>query len=352
MKPFYLHIGAFKTGTTALQVYFAQNMEKLAQNGINYLNMGRIQSAQNGLITSGNGAFLARTLLPKNHYLHMPKGQQQFLGEMKKCIQTKPKHSPLLSSEFFCDLETPQIQKLKDYVYSLGFELQIIFCVREQTSYLESIYVQHVKRHHLTATPEAFIGDMYQTTSHIDYGHYCNDLAEIVGAGNLHIVLHKKEDLFDRFNEILNVKSANMMRPARALNISLTPAQIVMMLKLNALSPRQNFSDIIVSNEAILQNTKHSSGITLIPDELRAEITAHYAESNAIFFDKWAKGHTHFAAEEKIFHSISDIQNQMSLEDIIATFGGLLVKYEDRLTRIENTLQQLINNAKRPQLKN
>jgi len=53
MRTLYLHIGASKTGTSALQVAFARNAKALRGRGLHY--PGKNQDAMDGKITSGNG---------------------------------------------------------------------------------------------------------------------------------------------------------------------------------------------------------------------------------------------------------------------------------------------------------
>ena len=59
-----IHIGLPKTGSTALQAFFSRNREELLKHSIDYLPMGEFRQGQAGGIASGNGAYVARSMLP------------------------------------------------------------------------------------------------------------------------------------------------------------------------------------------------------------------------------------------------------------------------------------------------
>ena len=54
-KILFLHIGHPKTGTSALQVFLAQNREILLQHNLDYPPIGKYEEAFEGGIAAGNG---------------------------------------------------------------------------------------------------------------------------------------------------------------------------------------------------------------------------------------------------------------------------------------------------------
>ena len=61
-----IHIGLPKTGSTAAQTFFARNREALLSHSIDYLPIGEFHDGEIGRIASGNGAYLARSMLPRS----------------------------------------------------------------------------------------------------------------------------------------------------------------------------------------------------------------------------------------------------------------------------------------------
>ena len=60
-----LHLGAVKTGSSALQAALVKNRDWLKQNGYDYPASGEDEKARNHKISSGNGMILAAGLNPR-----------------------------------------------------------------------------------------------------------------------------------------------------------------------------------------------------------------------------------------------------------------------------------------------
>ena len=100
MKKLYVHAGMPKCGTSALQVFWAQNSDELRRNGIDYLSLGDLSAATAGEITSGNAGPLARSMYPTEH--SAKKGSKKsHIDELIKSILNSPCEQLLISSELF-----------------------------------------------------------------------------------------------------------------------------------------------------------------------------------------------------------------------------------------------------------
>jgi hypothetical protein len=93
MPCLFLHIGLPKTGTSALQVFLASNIEALSRNNIEY-PWARAVVASEQRITSGNGARVAKTAFTAQE------GAEVALQQLNRVLSKGG--SVLLSSEFFC----------------------------------------------------------------------------------------------------------------------------------------------------------------------------------------------------------------------------------------------------------
>ena len=100
MKEVWIHSGLPKNGSSAIQVFLAQNIANLEQEGIDYLEILDISDAKRGHISSGNAALLSRSMLNKEHeafYDDNDNLYNQFLLQ----ISSSKYEKILLSSEFF-----------------------------------------------------------------------------------------------------------------------------------------------------------------------------------------------------------------------------------------------------------
>ena len=88
MKTLYIHAGMPKCGTSALQVFLAQNSDKLRDSDLDYLQLGDLSGAKSGEITSGNAGPLARSMYPPKHPGRID-GNNSFLEELLSAVYAK-----------------------------------------------------------------------------------------------------------------------------------------------------------------------------------------------------------------------------------------------------------------------
>src|SRR5476649_287445 len=104
-----LHIGAQKTGSSAIQVGLARNRDALAKIGCLYPTADNDKTALQGGITSGNGMELAALLSPSQAFAaHFKKLDQ--VADIQNLARTKGIHSILYSSELFMFAQRAALQ--------------------------------------------------------------------------------------------------------------------------------------------------------------------------------------------------------------------------------------------------
>lgn len=175
MKRIFLHCGMPKTGSSALQVQMAQSRASLLSHGYNYLPIGDIKQAEQGQITSGNGAFLARAYLSPEHPANLTARRGELTDEFRREI-ARAECNVILSSEFFSATPRPLLSQLAAELSDLG-EVTFIFFVREQLNALASSYIQQVKRHMLTQYPDEFFARWDGYKSPLMYHSYFTTLS-------------------------------------------------------------------------------------------------------------------------------------------------------------------------------
>jgi hypothetical protein len=140
----YLHCGLAKTGTSAIQMMLAQNVDVLAQHGIVYPEHSSLRAAAKGFITSGNGVPLAKLLgapLPDGIKTEHIRDEINQLRAAEKSI--------LYSSEAMALFRVDALQEFRSMITDMGYELRVITYVRSIIDHALSGYIETIK-HALT----------------------------------------------------------------------------------------------------------------------------------------------------------------------------------------------------------
>lgn len=128
-KELFLHIGFGKTGTTSIQSFLNSERINLIDAGILYPEAGQINSGHHLLASLGEHEILEKTV---NEY-------RKIVDEIK----ASPCQKIIISSENLCFMS----EKYVAQIFSLfsEFQTKIIFYVRPQSELIESTYLEWVK---------------------------------------------------------------------------------------------------------------------------------------------------------------------------------------------------------------
>lgn len=140
-----LHIGMPKTGSTSLQVFFAQNIAKLAAHNIYYPEIFDLSVSKRGSYGQGNGYSLAYALLDDKSTTVCNFPAYGLVDLDQTLAMMEEKSSVLLSTEWFTELSEDALTKLRDVGLKHGFTFTIIGYIRPYISFLNSEYAQGVK---------------------------------------------------------------------------------------------------------------------------------------------------------------------------------------------------------------
>jgi hypothetical protein len=171
-----LHIGAPKTGTSAIQAFLALNRDEFqAATGIHYPQSASDMRALRGKPTAGNGARLAKLLRSRKRDAldNAVAMTEQELGQGENAL--------LLSSEGFWavphDAMAAFMDRLRDAA-SFGF----VFYARPQVKHVESAYLQVLGNRGF----EGGVDDYFdQLKSRFFVGQKLRSLRELAGAENV-----------------------------------------------------------------------------------------------------------------------------------------------------------------------
>lgn len=342
MRTVFLHIGVFKTGSSALQVFFAMNQKQLAAAGVRYPSLSDLDGAKRGLVSSGNAAYLARSLMEPEAPMALPQQKDDQLRKFEQSLNNTKEGNLLLSSEFFSYVPGASFQSLKEIANRNGFRLKVIAFVREQTSYLESLYIQRVKRGGIQQPPEEYIEKLIEDEKHLFYAKFFDDLASVIKRENIGLEVYERKNLYSKMFWQLGLEpNKQFTLPSRRVNISLPLALIPLFLELNKLNPPQSFADQIVSAYSKFNHKKESSGQTLLSPELRTRLVELYKSDNDKLFADWHTGATAFQSVERQHVSLDSAANMLDLADIAKLMGGISIQHEARIIRVEKAIMQL-----------
>ena len=157
MRVLFIHAGPPKTGSTAIQIFFRDNAEALARNGVywpqagtelrGYCHLDLVQAFNSPPETSTALQSLARELNENG----------------------RPGRVLISAEQFAKRLVRPQyLAAVEDYFHDLGYGIHVIAYVRPQPALINSLFAQHVKFWRLMPTIEEFMLQEVQS-GRLDY---------------------------------------------------------------------------------------------------------------------------------------------------------------------------------------
>lgn len=141
IKQVFLHIGARKTGSSAIQVALVRNREALAANGLIYPECENDAAALAHKPTSGNGVLLAGILGPDKTL----RSRRESVAQLRRDLSGTGR-AVLYSSELFEASAGEDVSAFVDIVRSRGADVTVVYYLRNLLSYAVANYSQALKR--------------------------------------------------------------------------------------------------------------------------------------------------------------------------------------------------------------
>jgi hypothetical protein len=348
MKTVFIHIGAHKTGTTAIQYFLSSNREVLKQKGYLYPGDG---IAHHPMV----GDF--RTLKLPEISVNPACETNNYFREIKTAGISRI----ILSSEEFETLDWQQINVLKEFLLP-GYLVKIIFYIRRQDNKIESMYNASIKNPTLRSDLPfpAFFTDLKERIrqnknggSHtpINFGNpdYYSVLLpwkEAFGKENILVRCYEDEQLPEGiFNDFMNITGMGQDNrftiPKSRMNESLSWDLIEIIRICNShFRDDPGFHDFLLQNLTLI-NAGKNKGHLLSPGQ-RRDIISLFEESNA----KVAREYLG-RDDGRLFYSPPPDLNEpwephedLTVERIIPVFTQMLLNldntYNKKITRVRN----------------
>lgn len=242
-KTLWIHAGGSKTGSSALQNFFENNIDKLNNYGYSYKNRLNIHSDHE--ITSGNGWLLYEILLSNIAMeVDIDNILISYIGEHDNAI---------CSSEGLAELNTQQLQKLLESAERLGINLQVVFYVRDVIPFVLSAYDQAIKRHGEWRHISEFITEPALWKHFV----FLKILTNVISKEKIHLRHYEssKENLIKDFISTIGIDESFNVKPQeqkRIVNRSLTHNEREILKSINKILGEKYSAEI--SDKLILAN--------------------------------------------------------------------------------------------------
>lgn len=192
-KTLILHIGHYKTGTTALQVFFSQNHEFLTQHGVEYPDVWMHNSKHSAFAFSILRAAGVQKLM---YDYRDPVTPQDMWNDLYQYIGEQENPYTLISSEEFMRMgQFPNAQDILRQVLKNRpdwLKIKVIAYLRDPATHLQSWYNQLIKMNfQVSDLDRAVNGDIEDI--HYDYRRALAPWIDILGAENVMIRPYLKD---------------------------------------------------------------------------------------------------------------------------------------------------------------
>ncbi len=217
-----LHIGASKTGTSALQDGLFGSVESLGRQGV-------------GVPLVGRDAHVARVLRPLGW--RTSKGfvrpvDAARLGRLVPLLRSTPGERLLMTNEDLCEADDERIRALVGTLEQANLEVEVVLSLRTLVSVLPSEWQQFLK-HRLTLDYPTFLRRVRDRSGpaarHFwqrqDAAATLARWSAVVGADHVHVVItpdraSDPDGLYRMFGEIVGYDPATLSWPERDVNAS------------------------------------------------------------------------------------------------------------------------------------
>jgi len=345
LKELIFHIGSPKTGSSALQVFLAKNRQYLLKKDVDYLPIGEISLGAAGKVSSGNGAFLSRCILPAEASARIPDGERH-IQEFFKAVQESNANIGIVSSELFFGADNQAYSALNARLREMAITARCFYFIRSQVQSLASAYMQLVKRHGCTEQPADYVAREYKRRKFLR--HHTFYLAQCDLFGRPNVICRTYDDaiegengLFHAMLEALSIDAGGLNFDIHDVNTSISTRDLCIMLLLNRFHPRMKFSDMVIENAVQFGSAASGQIHNFLPHTLVEEIDRYFEEENAGMAGDYFHRAELFAPRALHGEQEHISIDSLSTSDLIAFFGGLLVRYDERLAALENRVGKL-----------
>lgn len=326
-RKLFLHIGAHKTGTTALQTFFKDNQRVLEENGLVYPN--------SGLLDIGHHALVQCLIDEEIFWIKLDKPKEELLQDFQEEINGI-NSDVLLSAENFLRVEPNRLGFLKD-----SFDVKVVIFLRRQDELINSHYNQVLKAKYETSEIGSFL-DNRKLIESLKFDKVLDEWADVFGTDNIIVKVYEKEQmtngLFNTFFESINRQlPEKAVFPEGRINPSMGVSSLEMLRLCNSSNEIEQ-KHIFVQ---FLREALDPSGSGKAPNLLSAieieKISKIYLESN----EKVAKKYLNRDSGKLFMAEYPSGKEQIDYHLLSNNNAAIIVDLWNRLHRVQDELDSL-----------
>ena len=249
-KTVILHVGAGKTGTSAIQTWLARNLRRLEKHGIAYPEPPEgFDLAVEGKITTGNATPIVEYVVQRRRPRSFD--EAAFFAWLDGVLR-RPADTVLFSSETLPGGDRKRFAALKAHLEERGCRVEIIYAVRNAADHVFSRWGQMVKRHGSTLTWDQFCRD-----GTVPFLRVLDSFSGIFGPDAVHVINYErhKHDIVRRMMSIVTPADLGDTRVGR-VNRSLSMREMELMRVFNTELSRHK-PPAVVSNRLATDLSDH-----------------------------------------------------------------------------------------------
>lgn len=270
-----LHIGAPKTGSTALQRFLTGNIAQLAQAGRSYPDVNLRGFGHHDL------AFLLHGSYP-DWATPQPRTLDDLLGDLRLAIDTCPRELILSSEDFYI---FPATNELMHFLRAAGMrnedDVRIVAYLRRQDEAHMSWYNQAVKAQGYTRSIYEALQDFHELWN---YHAQLAPWISVFGKDAIEVRILENGDIRRDFLEIVGVPQNGFdfsaQKPNERLNRDLLEYQRLLNRGPGPIQEKRRFHKALIALSAATAGTDAFDDTPLLTSVERAEILGGYISSN------------------------------------------------------------------------
>ena len=295
----FLHIGWYKTGSTAIQKFLDANRDTLlSQYRILYPKTGCVMNAHHSIAWSLQDPSKRPKWADEVGFNMQP---ESLFAKIFEEAKDSGAEAIILSSEQFTGTDKFSIEQLADFL--AGYKVELIVYVRRQDKYTESFYNQYVKDH------LARYGGGFDAFSKNDgglnyYAYLLNWEKRFPGLTvNMRIYDRRqfpnKNVIYDFLDAISVPHSASFTFQAGDTNPSLSSTSIRALAEINSKLHASNYKyQSIIKYLRAVDNKDDDHSQNLFSSAKRLAYLKQFEESNTFLFKKYGRGNNLFVLDD------------------------------------------------------
>lgn len=283
MKDLVFHFGIHRTGTTTLQSVLKKNKGILRSHGIIYPSLFNLPD---------------HVKIPwwiKNSKIELEDVLSSIKNQDEGFVETI-----VVSAEDFCMLND---FSFLDF-FSKNYNVKVVMYIKEQSSWLESWYNQHIKwpwnKKYSSCSSDAFLENVDEF-HWIDYHSTISRISSVIGKENLRVKRVSSEEVQDTtrdFIESLGI-SIERLHPYRHINESLSAGALEVARRLDLFDVPDASRNKLIRTIKSLDIDGDDGSKVVFSDKERLEIFNKFKESNQSLSDDFFDGKALFGEFKK-----------------------------------------------------